>query len=134
MWWKLVDKKRLHIIFTFGLLILIFNSFLDDIGTGSVWWFYPHKIIPTLNILKAPDWALVPCGMMLVFQYSKTWKRFLILNFLLSLLFALIGEPLFISLGLYELVSWNLIYSILHYNIVGFLARWIVLKIHKIST
>lgn len=134
IWWKVVDKKRLNVIVPFGLLILIFNSFIDDLGTGSFWWYYPHKIIPTLNILKSPDYSIIPCAMMLVFQYFNTWRTFLLSNLVLSLFFSQVGERIFIALGLYELITWNLFFSILHYNIAGLLARWMVLKISKIAS
>lgn len=56
IWWRLVDKQKLNVILPFGLLIIIFNSFVDDLGTGSYWWFYPHKII--INSSNKLRWFL----------------------------------------------------------------------------
>lgn len=131
IWWKFADQRKLNLILQYGLIILIFNAFLDDLGSGLLWWFYPIRIIPTLNVLLSPSISIVPCLMMFVFQYCKTWKRFLIFNFILSLFLCLLGEPLFMALGIYELVTWKLFYSFLHYNISGMIARWITLRVNK---
>lgn len=133
IWWKFADKRKLNLILLYGLIVLIFNAFLDDLGSGLLWWFYPIRMIPTLNVLLSPSVSIVPCLMMVIFQCCHTWKSFLIFNFILSLVFCFLGEPLFIALGIYELVTWKLFYSFLHYNISGMIARWITLKINKFS-
>ena len=126
-------KRKLNLILQDGLIVLIFNAFIDDLGSSLLWWFYPVRMIPTLNVLLSPSISIVPCLMMFVFQYCYTWKKFLIFNFILSLVFCFIGETLFIALGIYELVTWKLFYSFLQYNIAGIIARWIALKVNKIS-
>jgi hypothetical protein len=133
IWYKFADQQKLNFILQFGLIVLIFNAFLDDLDSGLLWWFYPIRIIPTLNVLLSPSISIVPCLMMFIFQCCNTWKRFLIFNFLLSLVFCFLDEPLFIALGIYELVTWKLFYSFLYYYIAGVISRWMVLKVNKIS-
>ena len=134
IWWKYVDKRRLESILVFGFIVIIFNACLDDLGSSLLWWFYPHKIIPTLHVLKTPSISIVPCVMMIVFQRNRTWGKFIKANFLLSLVIAFIGEPVFILTGIYKLLTWNLFYSFLHYNIAGIIARWMTIKINKINS
>jgi hypothetical protein len=131
LFWWILDKKRIHEILLYGMLIGFFAGFLDNLGTDLLWWGYPIKMIPTVPPLITPDFTIVPCLMMLVYQYCQTWKSFLASNFILALLMAYVGEPFFIWLRLYELIEWKLIYSFLFYNISGIIARWIVLKTDK---
>lgn len=133
IWWKLVDKNRLPEIILFGALIMIPTYVLDNIGTDLIWWEYPDKLFQMIPPLVPADLTLVPCSMMLIYQWSKSWKSFLILNFLLSLFSTYIGETLFIWLNFYELKTWKLIYSLIFYNLGGIAIRWLVLKIFSIS-
>jgi hypothetical protein len=128
IWWKISDKKRLTEILLYGTIIAILAIILDNIGTDLLWWEYPDKLFQMIPPLFPADITLVPCLMMLVFQWTKTWKTFLILNFVLSLLMAYIGEPLFIWLNFYHLNQWKLLYSLLFYIITAIIARWVVLK------
>ncbi|WP_217269645.1 CBO0543 family protein [Neobacillus endophyticus] len=129
IWRKLKDKQRLMEILFYGILIMISAIVLDNLGTDLMWWVYPTKLFQMFPPLIPADLALVPCLMMVVYQWTKTWKAFLIYNFLLSLFMAYLGEPFFIWLKLYQLIHWKLFYSLLYYNISGTLARWLVLKV-----
>lgn len=128
IWWKIADKKRLTDILLYGMLITIFCIILDNIGTDLIWWEYPDKLFQMIPPLIPADITLVPCLMMLVYQWTSTWKTFFLFNFFLSLVMAYLGETFFIWLNLYKLNGWSLIYSLLFYNISGLVARWIVLK------
>lgn len=127
-WWKFADKKRLTEILLYGMLIALFCIILDNIGTDELWWDYPDKLYRMFPPLIPADISLVPCLMMVVYQISASWKDFLVKNFILSLLMAYLGENLFILLNFYELNSWKLFYSVIFYNVSGFISRWIVLK------
>jgi hypothetical protein len=129
IWWRVVDKKGLNEILLYGAFIAISAIILDNIGTDLLWWGYPTKLFQMVPPLFPADITLVPCLMMLVYQWTKTWKSFLLSNFILSLFMAYIGESLFIWLDLYELNEWKLTYSLLFYNIGGIIFRWIVIKI-----
>lgn len=131
IWWKFVDKNRLYEILPFGLIIIILTSTLDILGTELLWWSYPIKLVPVVPPLITPDVAIVPCLMMVVYQYFTSWKSFFLANFVLSVLAAFLGENLFIWLDYYELNSWKLIYSVLYYNVAGAIARWIITKINE---
>lgn len=129
LWWKIVDRTRVKTILLYGFIILIFNTLLDNIGTDLLWWAYPIKLGPFIPPLLTPDFTIVPILMMLVYQFFKTWKTFLIANLVLSIVIAFIGEPLFIYFGYYILNSWTLFYSFIYYNLVGPFAKWFVEKI-----
>ncbi len=124
IWWKLVDRKNALTILFYGMIIIIANLILDNIGTDMLWWGYPYKIAPFFPPLFTPDFTIVPVLMMLVYQWFRTYKSFLIANFVLSIVIAFIGEPLFMWAGFYELGSWKLVYSFMYYNLIGLFAKW----------
>jgi hypothetical protein len=70
IWWFLVDKKRLPEIVLYGSLIMIPTYVLDNIGTDLMWWEYPDKLFQMIPPLVPADLTLVPCSMMLIFQWS----------------------------------------------------------------
>lgn len=133
VWWKIVDKRRLPEILMFGLIMATFAFLLDNIGTDLMWWEYPDKLLQMIPPLLPADLTLVPCIVMLIYQWTKTWKSFLLVNFIVSLWSVYLGETFFIWLDLYKLLEWKLIYSVLFYNIGGTIARWLVLKTFSIS-
>jgi hypothetical protein len=98
-----------------------------------MWWEYPDKLFQMIPPLLPAALTLVPCSMMLIYQWSKSWKSFLIFNFLLSLFATYVREPIFIWLDFYELITWKLFYSLIFYNLGGIAIRWLVLKIFSIS-
>lgn len=119
IWWKLVDKKRLLEICVYGLLVNVLSSYLDVLGSELVWWDYPVRLIPNLPRLFPIDFTVIPVVYMLIYQYCPTWKWFLVVSTIQSAVFSFIMEPLMIYLNLYDLVSWELIYSFPIYIIVS---------------
>lgn len=130
-WWKIVDKTKLKSIFLYGMLILILNTLLDNIGTDLIWWSYPVKLGPFIPPLLTPDFTIVPILMMIVYQFFTSWKSFLIANFALSIVIAFIGEPLFIYFGFYIVHTWSLFFSFIYYNIVGGFLKWFIDFLNK---
>src|SRR5206468_11013501 len=124
IWWRVADKKNFNEILLYGLIIGILSIILDNIGTDLLWWEYPDKLFQMIPPLFPADLTLVPCLMMLVYQWTKSWKSFLFLNFILSLFMSYVGETLFIWLNLYKLIEWKLFYSLLFYNVCGIFARY----------
>ncbi|NRD79031.1 hypothetical protein HPT25_16850 [Bacillus sp. BRMEA1] len=133
IWWKIVDKKRIIEILLYGTFIVILCMILDNLGTDLIWWGYPHKLFQSFPPLVPADITLVPCLMMLVYQWTNKWKSFLIMDLILSLLMSYLGEPFFIWLNFYQLTKWKLFYSFLFYNFSGIFCRWIVLKLKLLN-
>lgn len=128
IWWKIVDKKRIGEILFYGYSIALMTIVLDSIGTNLMWWVYPHMLFRILPPLVPVDLAIIPCLMMVIYQYFKTWKTFLVANTIFAFLASYIGELLFVWIGVYKLITWKYFYSLLFYIGAGTISRWIVIK------
>jgi len=46
LWWFVVDKKRFSAIVLLGTFVLATSSWMDDLGTDLILWYYPYKLLP----------------------------------------------------------------------------------------
>lgn len=130
VWWKIVDRNRAYEIAFYGCFLNISAVFLDNIGTGLLWWSYPIKLIPVVSHFFTPDSILVPIVLMIVYQFfSSTWKQFFVANVVTAAFLAFVAEPVFIWLGYYQLNDWKLVCSFLFYLAASSLARIVILRI-----
>ena len=127
VWWRIADKRRLHELLLYGLLMGMLAVITDDIGTQLLWWSYPDKLLQMVPPLFPADIVLVPVAFMTLSQYvSGPFWRFLVANALLGALLAYVGEPIFIALEFYRLHTWRLSYSFAWYIVAAVTARAIV--------
>jgi len=131
VWWNLVDKKQIGKIFSFGLLMLIFTSLLDNVGIDLVLWGYSYLIIPVIVRLLAANFGVLPVAYMLIYQYCPSWKRFILANILLSAAFSFIAEPIFVWLDIYKMYKWEYVYSFPIYIFLGIFFRFLVEIVFK---
>ncbi len=127
LWWQIANKRRAHELLLFGMLTAVFAIVLDNLGTELMWWGYPDKLVQFAPPLFPADLVLVPVCLMTVYQFfGEDLRRFLIAITIWGALLAYIGEPFFIWLGYYQLITWKLTYSLIFYVVASTLARWIV--------
>ncbi|WLD92527.1 CBO0543 family protein [Alkalihalobacillus sp. AL-G] len=125
---RYLDRNRVLHIWSFGLLVIIITTFIDDLGSELGLWIYPIKFIP-LGLLAYPfDFSILPVAYMLVYQCTNTWKTFNISLFALAIIFAFIGEPISVRMGIVEYVNWDYIYSFVFYIFTGIIVRVIIQK------
>lgn len=130
LWWRLVDKKQLVQMFLYGTLIVIITTTLDIIGTNLRFWAYPQQLFWFLIPPLLPvDSTLMPVEHMLVYQYFRRWRNFVIALCIVAVFNALVAEPLFTKSGMYELYSWKYAYSIPIYVLKAISTRWFVEKL-----
>ncbi|KAB7663597.1 hypothetical protein F9279_23695 [Bacillus sp. B1-b2] len=136
LWWKVVDKNRFYEIFSYGLLCAGFSMLLDVIGTEMLAWGYPDKLLPWIPPLIPADFVVIPITAMLVYQYTSTWKTFIITTIGWAILFSYIIEPLFVLRGMFYLgVYWKHTYSFLGFILLGITLRGIFIGIkNKLPT
>jgi len=132
IWYKYVDKKKLHEIILFGTIIIISDITLDEIGFELSLWHYPIDVIPLFPRLTSIDYTAIPVIKMVLYQYFPTWKSFFWAMVAMATVFSFIAEPLIVKLGFYTVLKWNYIYSFFIYIASGLCARWIVKKIFEI--
>ncbi|SDC93444.1 hypothetical protein SAMN02799630_01773 [Paenibacillus sp. UNCCL117] len=111
VWWRLVDKHRLKEVASFGVSMSYLIYILDHVGYELNLWLYPHKFMRILPEAFILDLGILPILHMLVFQYFREWKSFIIANTLLAAVLAFICEPISVWLGIYKMLNWAHIYS-----------------------
>jgi hypothetical protein len=124
LWWKAVDKKRKIEILLYGSLISIYSILLDEIGSYFSLWIYKYQLVPISPRLNPIDLTVMPITYMVVYQLFKKWKSFLIAQLILAFGAAFITEPVFIWLGIYKPLNWELYYSFIIYFVLGVFNKW----------
>ncbi|PWW02811.1 hypothetical protein DFQ01_10888 [Paenibacillus cellulosilyticus] len=126
IWCRLVDKSKLREILLFGSIISIIVVLLDDTGGELGLWSYPYQLIRLMPRLHPVDFAVLPVCHMLIYQYFRSWKSFVIANVMMSAVFSFVAEPLLVWLHIYDLDKWKYIYSFPVYIAKALLVKWIV--------
>ncbi|MDG0792348.1 hypothetical protein OMP38_16840 [Cohnella ginsengisoli] len=125
MWIKVRNKesedRSLFVIF----FTVIVTCWLDFVGTDYGLWFYTGKVIPTIPVYFPWDFCILPVFIALLIQYKPHFSP-LIKALVFAAVSAFIGEPVFLWLGFYVIVKWNILYSLPIYF-------FIYLASHKIS-
>lgn len=134
IWWRLADKQRLLEIIIYGLLILTTATFLDEVGCQLNWWEYLYDIEPLFPRLIPMNFTFLPICYMLVYQYYRQWKQFVVANILLAAGLAFIGEPLFVLTGIYVMLQWKLWYSVPIYFLIAVFFKLIMQAIMRAYT
>jgi hypothetical protein len=125
IWWKLLDKKRVFEVLFYGSMISLISILFDDIGSYFMLWIYQYQLIPISPRLNPIDLTVMPVTYMIVFQYFKKWKSFLIAQTLLAAGATFVAEPLFTWLKIYEPLNWEFYYSFFIYILLGIGMKWI---------
>src|SRR5699024_8776857 len=100
-WAILVDKRNIHAILLVGFMTAMLAMLMDEIGLTLSLWIYPRPLSPFVSRLNPVDLAIIPVIYMLLYQYAKEWKHYVIILILISLFAVLIAEPLFGKWGVY---------------------------------
>lgn len=93
IWAKLVKRDMILEILLFGTIIIITTTLLDIVGLQYRFWDYPISFLPIIPRAFPFDFSLVPVAYMLLYQYFRSWKYFVIAQIIMALSFAFIGEP-----------------------------------------
>lgn len=126
IWWKFADKQRLPELVSFGAIIALASAFLDTIGTVNSWWMYNHELLMQFPGFIPADMADIPVTYMLIYQYCKTWKSFLMVLGVASFVFSFVVEPGFVAIDLYRPFTWAYLYSFIIYLLMGMIVRFVI--------
>ncbi|WP_416147825.1 CBO0543 family protein [Salipaludibacillus sp. HK11] len=132
-WLIVVDKTRIVEIVTFGLFTATTALVLDILGVSYVLWAYPNSIIPVAPSIFEIDEVHLPIIYMVVYQFFTPWKSYLIAITIASFVFAFALEPLLVWLQIYEIYSWEHIYSFPIYVFIGVFFKWLIQKMKQIE-
>src|SRR5690625_550385 len=131
LWAMLVDKKRIITILLVGLLASLIAIILDDAGLNLMLWDYPYRITYFTSRMDPVNVAIIPISYMLLYQYMRTWKAYVIVLAVLSLFGAFIVEPIFVKFNMYIMIQWKYWYSVPAYILIGIFVKWFVDKLEK---
>ncbi|WP_051688101.1 CBO0543 family protein [Desulfofalx alkaliphila] len=133
IWWKIVDRKRLFEILTYGFFVMMISIILDAVGVEFDLWDYRHRIVPFFDVFVTYDMAVMPVIYMVIYQFFNGWKSFIIASILVSAVFAFISEPLLVWMDLYLLINWSYFYSFPIYFAIALAFKYVMIKLIKIS-
>nr|WP_154319612.1 CBO0543 family protein [Metabacillus idriensis] len=129
IWAKLVKRDMILEILLFGTIIIITTTLLDIVGLQYRFWDYPISFLPIIPRAFPFDFSLVPVAYMLLYQYFRSWKYFVIAQIIMALSFAFIGEPFCEWVKLVYYIEWRYSYSFIYYILVGIGTRALILKL-----
>jgi hypothetical protein len=133
IWWKKVDKSRLGEMLLYTALIIIFIIILDELGEELSLWYYTADIFPLFPPINAVDISCMPAVYMLVYQYSKNWKAFIIATVVMALVFCFVFEPIFVWSGIYAMLTWKSYYGLPIYIFIGLASKAVISIINSVS-
>ena len=125
IWWKKADKNRFSEIVIFTLLIILFVIVLDELGEELSLWYYTVDLIPIFPPITAIDISCMPLIYMLIYQYAKTWKSFLIATIVMAAVFCFILEPVFVWMGIYKMLTWKSYYGFPIYVFIAVFSKFV---------
>ncbi|UJL47161.1 hypothetical protein KFZ58_04385 [Virgibacillus sp. NKC19-16] len=132
VWFIILDKKRIFEIITYGFMVATIAIMGDTIGVSLGLWHYPNTLTPvplTIEIHKLQ----MPIIYMMVYQYFKTWKAFLIAATINAFVFAFMLEPLLVWLQIYEPYHWEHVYSFFPYIIIAVVFKYVLNKFKQLD-
>ncbi|KGR79897.1 CBO0543 family protein [Ureibacillus sinduriensis] len=127
VWVIILDKKRIFEILSYGFMVSSISTILDALGVILMFWQYNHTLTP-LSIPIEIHIVQMPIIYMIIYQYFRPWKTFLIAITINAFIFAFILEELLVWLHIYELQSWEHIYSFFPYILIGVFIKWVIDK------
>lgn len=134
IWWRLIDKRRIREIGLYGFFILFLSSIFDDIGSQLNLWAYPYILTPISQKFEPYDYSVLPVIYMLIYQKFKSWKSFVIVHIVSSVIFSFVLEPLTVYFNLYIMINWKHAYSFIIYPLMGMGCKLIINKLNKIES
>ena len=133
IWWKTVDKSRLNEIVLYTSLITIIALVLDELGEELTLWDYPYDLFPLFPPLTAIDLVCLPMVYSLIYQHFSTWKKFIIASIIMAAIFCFVLEPLFVLVGVYQMLKWKSYYGFPIYTSMGICIKAVVNMVYSKS-
>ncbi|MFB4320801.1 CBO0543 family protein, partial [Priestia sp. BR_2] len=129
IWARLVKRDIILEILLFGTVIILTTTLLDVVGVQYSFWEYPIALLPIIPRAFPFDFSIVPVAYMLLYQYFRTWKSFILAQIIMALTYAYIGEPFCEWVKFVNYLEWRYRYSFIYYIILGIVTRALILKL-----
>lgn len=132
VWIIILDKKRIFEIITYGFFVGTVAIYADVLGVWLNLWHYPITITP-MHLPFEIHRLQMPIIYMVIYQYFKTWKTFLIAAAINAFIFAFLLESLLVWLKVYEPIHWKHIYSLIPYFLIALVFKWLIKKFKQLD-
>lgn len=133
IWWKLLDKSRLVELLLFGSLLAVMSAIVDTIADNLLLWQYIVKIFPFTPAFFPFHLTLAPIILMIVYQYTDNWYKYLISTVFAGVVYCFVIAPLFVAIGEVQLLNWNHGYTFITFIARAMIARWILILCKQIQ-
>jgi MFS superfamily sulfate permease-like transporter len=133
VWWKLLDKKRFNEIGLIGFITAVLNFVLNSFGIENCLWAYPDQILGVVRTWSILELSFMSVSIMLLNQYFKEWRKYLIAVIIFGAIGSFIAQPVFIYFDKFKLYNWRNLYSFPIYIFIGILVKFVALKILDIQ-
>lgn len=110
-----------------GLFVCLASLTLDNTGIQLSLWTYLKPFTPVIPAYIPFDFALMPVTIMFIIQYFSKRNPWIV-GFIFGLISALIGEPIFKLMGIYDPVNWKSWYSIPLYTVIYVISHKLTLR------
>jgi len=132
LWIIILDKKSIFEIITYGFFVGTVAIYADVIGVWFGLWQYPNTITP-MHLPIEIHRLQMPIIYMIIYQYFKTWKTFLIAATINAFVFTFLLEPFLVLLRIYEPTHWKYIYSLIPYFVIAIVFKWLIIKFKQLD-
>lgn len=125
-----IDRKRIFEMFTVMGVVLALTTLLDLVTLHYNLTAYKQSLLPITPSLITSTYVVLPITYCLIYQIFSSWKKYLLVNLILALVYAFVFENLLRWIGAYEYLNWTSIYSFLVFLVIGITTKFIMSKIH----
>ncbi|WP_018931829.1 CBO0543 family protein [Gracilibacillus lacisalsi] len=129
IWYKVIPKEKKAECLSYGLLLGLLASQLDEIGINSGAWAYSYQLTQLNRGLNPYNFSFIPVAYMIAYYYFPKWKHFILANVAIAILAAFITEPILTKMGIYKTFYWKSLYSFPIYILLPIIFRFLVFYI-----
>ncbi len=135
IWIKLIDKKRATELLLIGSLESVSKLIVVAVLLDNTLGLYEYKVrlLPLPANIFASSVTISPIIIMLVTQYTKSWKGFILWTAIGNAFLNFVILPIYKYVGIIEFHNWNVFYHFLLLNAVAVCVRLVFLWITGIQ-
>ncbi len=131
----LADRERIIEILLFGSLVAVTFANYDSIGQQFGYWIYYKSIVPFNPSFILGDITLIPLYAMLVYQYTRSWRSFILWNTVWAGLFSFVFYHTVLEyLKVFAYIKpYSVLLDFCLFMFIGLISRAIVVALLKIE-
>jgi hypothetical protein len=131
VWLKLVDRKKVTELLLIGSLDSVAKIIIAAVLLDNILGLYDYKIriLPVPVSIFATSVTISPILIMLVAQYTTSWKGFFLWAAIGNAFLNFVIFPIYISVGILKFYNWNVFYHFLVLYAVAVIVRVVFLWI-----